>query len=359
MTPASPHFLRVLLLEDNLGDARLVREFLRDAQSGALSLDHAQSLAQAHELLSTSEYDAALIDLSVGDSEGIETFRAVRATSPRVAVIVLSGLSDEDMALQAVQEGAQDYLMKGRVDGELLVRAVHYAVERQQLDQQRRDFAAMVSHELRNPLATILGWAEVMKRTRQFHERAIDIVIDQTTHLDRLIRDLVQVAALDARQLELRREDVDIVQLVGESVEGARRTTDRHQIQLETTLESLVGRWDKDRVQQIVDNLLSNAIKYSPEGGPIVVEIQTESNSAWVTVSDSGIGLQPDVLPRLFSRFYRSEIAKESRNPGLGLGLHITRSLVQAHGGTIEATSTGTGKGSTFKVMLPLSPRNG
>jgi signal transduction histidine kinase len=272
-----------------------------------------------------------------------------------MAIVVLSGLSDEDVAIQAVQEGAQDYLVKGSVDGELLVRALHYAVERQQLDQQRRDFAAMVSHELRNPLATILSWAEIMKTTREFHERAVDIVIDQATHLDRLIRDLVAVAALDARQLELRREPVDLVQLVQKSVEGVRRTSDRHELQVETTIASLVGSWDKDRIQQIVDNLLSNAIKYSPEGGPIAVAIDVNRDVAYLTIRDSGVGLARDVLPRLFSRFYRAEIAKESRNPGLGLGLHITRSLVEAHGGTIQASSPGAGKGSTFRVALPLS----
>jgi signal transduction histidine kinase len=161
---------------------------------------------------------------------------------------------------------------------------------------------------------------------------------------------------LDARQLELRRETFDLLELVRESVEGARRITDRHEIHLETQLDSLVGSWDKDRVQQIVDNLLSNAIKYSPDGGPIVVEVSRDNDVARVAVVDSGIGLPPDVLPRLFSRFYRSEIAKESRNPGLGLGLHITRSLVEAHGGSIHASSAGTGKGSTFTVSLPVPP---
>jgi signal transduction histidine kinase len=268
----------------------------------------------------------------------------------------LSGLSDEEVALQAVQEGAQDYLMKGRVDGELLLRAIHYAIQRQQLEQQRRDFVAMVSHELRNPLATILSWAEILRTLRRFDERAVEIVIDQAAHLDRLIRDLVEVAALDARQLNLRPERVDLVPLVRESAESARKTTNRHEIRVDSSLETLVGMWDRDRLQQIFDNLFSNAIKYSPEGGPIRVRIEIVDDTARVALTDAGMGLGPDVLPRLFSRFYRSEIARGSRNPGLGLGLYITRSLVEAHGGTIDAQSPGPGQGSTFSVTLPLSP---
>ena len=356
MTLNTPRPLRLLLLEDNPGDARLVREYLKEGPPEGLDLDHAETFAQARDLLATHSYDAALIDLSVPDSEGIATFRAFHAMADGLPVVVLSGLADQEVALQAVQEGAQDYLMKGRVDGELLIRAVHYAIERQQLEEQRRNFVAMVSHELRNPLATILSWSEILRSTRQFNERAVDIVIDQAAHLDRLIRDLVEVAALDARQLDLRVEPVDIVRLVRESTETTQRSTDRHRIRMQSETSELIGTWDKDRVQQILDNLLTNAIKYSPYGGNITVSIIRDGQNAVIRVADAGVGLSPDVLSHLFSRFYRTETAREHRNSGLGLGLYITRSLAEAHGGTVVVESPGPGRGSTFTVTLPLDP---
>ncbi len=132
----------------------------------------------------------------------------------------------------------------------------------------------------------------------------------------------------------------------------AQATTQTHTLRAEFPHSLVSGTWDPDRVQQVLENLLSNAIKYSPEGGEIVVKVTSLENEVQVSITDQGTGIAEDVLPNLFRRFYRIRTPKTLRMPGLGLGLYITKSLVEAHGGEIRAESTA-GVGSTFTFTLP------
>src|SRR5581483_6800930 len=145
----------------------------------------------------------------------------------------------------------------------------------------------------------------------------------------------------------------DLLATVRASVDAAQEVSDEHRVELEAPEEPVVAFFDPDRLEQVVQNLLLNAIKYSPAGGLVRVRVEEHPNEVWIAVTDEGIGITAEVMPRLFGRFYRADEARQRRLPGLGLGLFVTRSLVEAHGGRIWAESAGAGHGSTFVATFP------
>jgi two-component system, OmpR family, sensor histidine kinase VicK len=221
--------------------------------------------------------------------------------------------------------------------------------ERRALERLQQEFLAMTSHELRHPLTSIKGQAQLMRRRAAYSERAVDAIVEQTDRLGRLIDDLLLASLIEADRFEIRREPVDLLREVSQAVEQLQ--TEEHPIQIETTANSFLVLGDRQRLGQVFANLLSNAAKYSPAGQQISVRIQTDETTASVAVVDRGVGIPPEDIPRLFSRFYRADGATR-RIQGLGLGLYITSRIVHAHDGDIEVTSE-IGSGSTFTVILP------
>jgi len=230
--------------------------------------------------------------------------------------------------------------------------------ERRALERLQREFISIVGHELRNPLSSLRGYAQLMKRRQEYSERAVDVIVQQTDRLDRLIRDLTDMSRLEAGHLALEPLPMDLVDLVYACAEQARGQAEGHKIRVDGPDAPIVGTWDRDRLAEVVSNLLSNALKYSPDGGEVVVRVEESDGTARVSVRDHGIGMLPSQLPQVFDRFYRIRETASTAS-GLGLGLFICRSLIEAHGGRIWAESDGPGQGSTFRFTLPLAPVDG
>jgi signal transduction histidine kinase len=218
----------------------------------------------------------------------------------------------------------------------------------------QREFTTLITHELKAPLTSLKGFAQLLQRRREYDDGAVEVILGRTNHLERLINDLLDVASTDSGKLTLRRANVDLVTIAGRNVEQARATTSAHEIRFTAPREAIVGWWDSGRLSQVLQNLLANAIKYSPYGGLIEVTIEAMDGVGRVIVSDDGIGIPAGALPHVFERFYRVEAVEHSTVQGLGIGLYIARTLVEAHEGQITATSM-PGRGSTFTVSLPLS----
>ena len=222
--------------------------------------------------------------------------------------------------------------------------------ERRAIERLQQEFLAMTSHELRNPVAVIRGHAQLMRRRGVYSERVVDTIVAQTDHLGRLIEDLLVASQIEADRLDLRLAEIDLVAEARSVAEHM--AADRAAIRVEAGAGPLLALADRQRLVQVLTNLLTNAIKYSPEGSEIVVRITRVAGEAHVAVIDQGVGIPPEALPHLFSRFYRVT-GSEERAPGLGLGLYITRRIVEEHGGRIEVDSE-PGRGSVFTVILPL-----
>jgi PAS domain S-box-containing protein/excisionase family DNA binding protein len=225
--------------------------------------------------------------------------------------------------------------------------------ERRALERMQSDFLAMVSHELRSPLATVKGLAQLMQRRGAYSERSLDGIVAQVNHLDRLVGDLLDVARLEAGRLELSREPVDLVKLVAENVHQAQARTEDHVLRVEAPAPQLTGSYDRVRLNQVLQNLLGNAIKYAP-GGQILVRLVADGTEARISVADEGPGIAQEEAPRLFERFYRAAATADGAK-GFGIGLYVARTLVEAHGGRIWVAPR-PGPGTEFIFTLPLGP---
>jgi PAS domain S-box-containing protein len=239
-------------------------------------------------------------------------------------------------------------------DGMVFVAVMRDISERRTLEQMQREFTALVTHELKAPLTSLKGFAQLLHRRRSWDGRSVEVILDRAIHLERLISDLLDVASMDAGRLELRRFESDLRELVEDAVDEVRELTKTHTISAELPDEPLYAVVDPHRVTQVLENLLTNAIKYSPAGSTITITLRAVDDDVEVGVQDTGIGIAAEAIPSLFSRFFRVETVHMASVQGLGLGLYISRTLVEAHGGRIWAEST-PGEGSRFAFTLPRS----
>ena len=223
-------------------------------------------------------------------------------------------------------------------------------------DRRKDEFLAMLAHELRNPLAPIRNALHLLRISGAgpVAAEARDVMERQLTHLIRLVDDLLEVSRISRGKIELRRADVDLAGVVASAVETSRPAIDaaRHRLEIRLPPAPLHVEGDFVRLSQVVANLLNNAAKYTDPGGRIALSVQREGAEAEIRVQDNGLGLAPEVLPRIFDMFAQADRARAAG--GLGIGLALAKMLVDLHGGSIEARSGGLGRGSEFVVRLPL-----
>ncbi len=228
-------------------------------------------------------------------------------------------------------------------------------------DRRKDDFLAMLAHELRNPLAPVLTAVQLMERKQRTGlgtEREREVVERQVHHMRRLVDDLLDVSRVTRGKIQLRKHPVDLVASVGRAVEAARPFADsrEHTLRVELPGGPVWTEADPVRLVQVFTNLLHNAAKYSEPGGRITLTLAREGGEAVVRVADTGMGIPAEALPHLFEPFMQVARTLDRAQGGLGLGLTLVKQLVEMHGGRVEATSGGVGKGSVFTVRLPLLP---
>jgi CheY-like chemotaxis protein/two-component sensor histidine kinase len=214
----------------------------------------------------------------------------------------------------------------------------------------------MLGHELRNPLSPILTALQLMKlRGSDASERERTVIERQVNHLTRLVDDLLDVSRIARGKVELKEEIVEIAEIVAKAIEIASPLLEQrtHTLNVQVQRKGLTVRGDATRLSQVISNLLTNAAKYTPPGGHITIRTEEDGGEVVVRVRDTGMGIAPEVLPRVFDLFVQERQAIDRSQGGLGLGLTIVRNLVERHGGKVSAHSEGPGKGSEFVVRLP------
>lgn len=225
--------------------------------------------------------------------------------------------------------------------------------------RQRDEFLAMLGHELRNPLAAISLASEAMGRTGgALFEREREVIARQTRHLTRLVGDLLDAARLTTGKVSLQRSPFLLREMLARALQGVEGASAEHRVVTDFETNGLFFNGDAERLEQAVTNLLTNACKYTPAGGEIHVSLADEEGDAVIGVRDSGVGIAPEMLPRVFDEFVQSDRTLDRARGGLGLGLALVRRLVELHDGEVEARSPGLGKGATFIIRLPLGKTN-
>ena len=231
--------------------------------------------------------------------------------------------------------------------------------EAERANRLKDEFLATISHELRNPLNAIMGWAHMMrlgKLTPANSERAVETIYRNAKSQAQLVADLLDVSRIISGKLRLDVRPIDLINIVNAAIDSVRPAAEAKGIRLQTTLDDAAGpiSGDADRLQQIVWNLLTNAVKFTPKGGTIQVQVQRIASHVEVVVSDSGVGISKEFLPYVFDRFRQADASTTRIHGGLGLGLSIVHQLVDLHGGTVCVHSEGEGKGATFTITLPI-----
>jgi signal transduction histidine kinase len=370
MSQVSTH---VLLIEDNPGDADLVR--LRLVESNPMvDVSCVSRLADGIASLKDKAPSLVLLDLNLPDSQGAETFRKILEKAPDIPVVILSGQDDQALAIKALHQGAQDYLLKGGLTSQDLDRAMRYAMERQALlrslemsrKQQlefKNQFLSHVSHELRTPLTSIHQFVTIL-----LDGLAGDMTVEQRGHLQTIlksvnqlgamVRDLLEGARAESGKITLELRCVAIGDLIRLAVEMMQATAAQKGVGLEVGVDASIPfvYGDADRILEILINLIDNGIKFTPADGAVTVQacrVPTDPDFVCISVADTGTGIAPEARSLIFERLYQDPNSVDNNRKGLGLGLFIAKELVTLHGGRIWVASDGA-SGSTFSFTLPL-----
>jgi two-component system, sensor histidine kinase and response regulator len=376
---------KTLLIEDNPAEARLIRELLADeTTTGELfDLEYADRLATGLVRLSAGDIDAVLLDLSLPDSQGSETFTRARAQAPDIAMIVLTDNGDEAAALNMVKGGAQDYLPKTQVNAVLLSRVIRCAVERKRAEQEirklneelarrleaqtveleaankeLRTFYFSISHDLRAPLQGLAFSSQVLLQeyTTQIPAEArrfLRIVDESAKEMERLIEGLLNFSRLGRRPL--MHQVVKLVSLVQEALEEFNHEREGRKVEVRLGyLPDCVG--DPVFLKQVFINLLSNAFKFTRGREQALIEVDCREQQAEPVyfVRDNGAGFDMQYASKLFHVFQR--LHPRSEFEGTGVGLSIVQRIVQRHGGRIWAEAK-VDKGAIFYFTLPQNLR--
>jgi len=380
----------VLLVEDNMSYAKLIKHGLTSAHGGHLSVQHAQRLSTAIEHLEHSEIDVAVVDLSLPDSSGKDTFKALRCAAPHVPLVILTGLDDAHLALELLKQGAQDYLLKHEVEPKLLVRSLRYAIERhratvlewrnEQLEEARthlesknqrlaklyktaHQFVDNVSHEFRTPLTVIKEYVSLIRDgivgpVSSEQSKMLHIVEDRADDLNTMVDDMLDVSKLESGLLGVYRQECEISQILRHVRPALERKGTVKGVELAWDIEPDLPTiyCDPEKAGRVLINLSINAIKFCGHPGHVRVTCVHDPDSSGVVVgvTDNGPGISPENQRSLFRRFKQLGQSVRSSTKGFGLGLSIAKELAEANLGEIRIQSE-LGRGSTFSFTLPAA----
>ena len=397
--------IHLLLVEDNPADALFLRTALNARYPGEYETMVAASLAEANSLLARQTFQAVLLDLSLPDSQGLETIGRLTDAAHNLPVVVLTGVVDDKVVPEAVRRGAQDYLVKGKCDGEMIGRAIGYAMHRKRIEEELRQardeletrvqqrteelarsnaecllakeaaeaasrakstFLANMSHEMRTPLNGVIGITDlVLKGQLPAKERELLLMVkDSGEMLLRLIDDILDLSRIEAGKLTLAREPFDLEEKIRVTMKPFAVRAHQHGLQLHWHAHPDVPRevmGDYPRLRQIIVNLIGNAIKFT-EHGEVSLEVTVDARSnhdvlLHFIVRDTGIGIAAEKQAKIFEMFEQADNSLARRHGGSGLGLSIASRLVELMDGRIWVESQiGHGSSFHFTARLEVAP---
>ncbi len=396
----SEQALRILIVDDDAVDRMTIRRLLKGTSLKIAGVEEVSYGQEAIAALHDHNFDCAFLDYRLPDLDGLELIQKLRANNVMVPLIVLTGQGNEETAVQFMKAGASDYVVKARINADLIGQCIRSAlriywaeeavrraqqqlqltntlllqqnqaveehrkqIQRQNVEvsrasRQKSEFLATMSHELRTPLNAIIGFSQLLMRRRSQtwthqQEEMVDRIYSNAHNLLGLLNEILDFSKLDARRLELQPEPMNLVTLTEDTVAELRSLATQKglALTLDLQLEKPIITNDPGRVRQILVNLISNGVKFTEVGG-VNVQLTAIDDQVQITVSDTGVGISAQELASIFEAFRQVDQSHTRRHAGTGLGLAIVDSLVTLMGGSIAVNSQPEA-GSQFCVTLP------
>ena len=370
--------LKILLIEDNIGDVYLVKALLVQSDFADSEIVNCGTLKEGLDALTQKEFSIVLLDLSLPDSLGFETLQQLISKFPEATVIVMTGLGDREIGLKSVRAGAQDFLIKGKFDAELLAKTLHFAIERKKVlvtlgvAQKAREvaeesaklkeqFIANISHEMRTPMNAIYGMAHLLAKTSLNSEQSgyIDSIKQSSEVLLGVINDVLDISTLQNGKMTFEEKPFNLPELMCNLINVMQYKREEKNLEFHLSIDDNVPKilcGDKLRLNQILFNIVGNAVKFT-DTGFVKISIHNEPGGQddlliSFEIQDSGIGIPPDKINNIFDSFTRVR-TKDRLFEGTGLGLSIVKNLVTLQNGKVSATSI-PGIGTTVTATLPF-----
>lgn len=384
-----PH---LLLIEDNPGDARLFTELLRENEdlSDKYEISYAERISDALQMIQGDvQFDFIISDMTLPDSRGMDTLLAISAAAPEIPIVFMTGTNDEALAIAAITAGAQDYLVKGKFDSELLARSLQYAAERKRfqndmrrvleneeiskqriklLDEQKRqlinlnrtkdEFISIASHQLRTPASAVKQYigmvlqglaGEVEGRQQDLLQKAYDSNDRQLN----VINELLKTAQLDSPKPKITMTKIKMSELLEECVADLRPAIDLKHMAIDNRVDGdIVVNGDRQELKLVITNLIENATKYSPPYKTILLLSHETPKHIDITIVDQGVGITKENQKIIFEKFMRIDNELSDTVKGTGLGLYWAKKIMRLHGGSLSVSSE-LGKGSAFRMRFP------
>jgi signal transduction histidine kinase len=377
---AEPH-ANILLVDDQQANLLALEGVLAPLGHRLVQVRSGQDALRA---LLQQEFAVVLLDVMMPGLDGFDTARLIRQRpkTQHLPIIFITAVAEQQEFIErAYKLGAVDYITKPFVPEVLRAKVsafvslfVQQELSRQHLElaaherearavaeaeaRSRDELIAVVSHELRTPLNAILGWAEMLSRRHLSpaqEERAIATIVRSARAQAQLIEDLLDLSRIRAGKLRVDRRPMRLAQTISAAIEMVRPLAQGKNVKLESELDYGEYQGDAQRLQQVALNLINNALKFTAAGGRIDVRLRRHADSWELRVEDTGAGIEPEFLPRMFELFTQSSAGADPKHGGLGLGLAIVKYIVNAHGGDVSVESAGLGQGATFIVRLPAT----
>jgi signal transduction histidine kinase len=373
--------IRLLLVEDDEDDYLITRELLREIAADQYDIEWAQTFDAGLGTLVRNEHDVALIDFRLGGKSGIELLREALQMGCLAPAILLTGAGDRDIDMAAMEAGAADFLDKTTLTAPLLDRSIRYAIakardrralieksfslatakEQAELaNRAKSEFLANMSHELRTPLNAIIGFSEIMKdelsgpMNNPYYTEYVRDIFASANHLLEVINDILDVSKVEAGKIELQESSFDIDSAIQSAIRLVIERAREADVTVDYTPRPELPRLyaDARRVKQMLLNLLSNAVKFTPARGRVSVDTRLADNGLSISVTDTGIGIAEEKIAMVFTPFAQVDGSLKRKYEGTGLGLSLTKGLVELHGGTI-AMESAPGRGTTVTLWFP------